>query len=572
MRLLVLVLFAASLTFEAAPTFGQEAPAQEAPAPAPDARTNPAKCTVAGTVLRKGSDEPIHFARVTLTSTADEGNKLHAVTGVDGKFAIKDVPPGEYQLTAVRNGYVDESYGARHLLDPGVPFTVSAAKPPDNLLFRLTPASVITGHVRDENGEPLVGAHVTALVTRFSDGKRALVPVGQAPVNDLGEYRIFGLPPGKYLLSAGFNGFNSRAFVMGSGFVDAQGNYEEREGLVTTYYPGTTDPSQAAAVNVDAGAEARSVDFSIQPTGTFHVRGHLLGIPKDATFSGTVLLRSANGRLATVLPEKQGTIGDKDGSFDIGEVASGSYEIVAVQLTGENPRMAHRPVEVNGADVDGIDLTFQPTATIQGHLRWEDKPAVAEEPIQVMLELEETVLGGEPLMAPVQPDGSFELKYVATDAYGVNISGTTPDAYLKSAYYGSTNAINEFHPAAGSDATLELVVSARGAHIQGTVMNSDSLPVAGVWVALIPEEASGKLRRLFQSTRTGANGKFEFRGLAPGTYSLYSWDNVEEHEWDDPEFLKPFKTKSASVTVAEGENKSLDLTLIQTQSEAEARQ
>ena len=570
MRLLVLALFAASLTLEPAPMFGQETSgsetsAQEAPAPAPDATTNPAKSTVAGTVLRKGTDEPIHFARVILTSTAEEGNKLNAVTGVDGKFAIKNVPPGEYVLTVVRNGYVDESYGARHLLDPSVPFTVSAAKPPDNLLFRLTPASVITGHVRDENGEPLMGAHVTALLTRFLDGKRSLVPVGEAPVNDLGEYRIFGLPPGKYLLSAGFNG----AFVM-DGFKGAQGNHEEREGLVTTYYPGTTDPSQAAAVSVDAGAEARSMDFSIQPAGIFHVRGHVLGI--NAHVSGFVVLKSANGRLTAALPEKQVAIGDKDGSFDIGEVAPGSYEVIAMDYNDANPRMANRPVEVNGADVDGVDLTFQPTATIQGHLRWDDKPAVAEEPIQVMLELEETVLGGEQLMAPVQPDGSFELKYVATDAYGVNISGTAPDAYLKSAYYGSTNAMNEFHPAAGSDATLELVVSARGAHIQGTVMNSDSLPVAGVWVALIPEEASGKLKRLFQSTRTGANGKFEFRGVAPGTYSLYSWDNVEEHEWDDPEFLKPFKTKSTSVTVAEGESKSVDLTLIQTQGEAEARQ
>jgi hypothetical protein len=216
-------------------------------------------------------------------------------------------------------------------------------------------------------------------------------------------------------------------------------------------------------------------------------------------------------------------------------------------------------------------MAFQPTVTIKGHLRWEDRSTAPEVPLQVSLEQDEQSLG-ERFSVDVQPDGSFEFKNVSADPYWVNISGVAPDAYLKSAYFGSASAMNNFHPASGSDATLDLTVSSRGAHIQGSVMNSDPVPVAGVWVALIPEDANGKLKRLYQSTRSGANGKFEFRGVAPGAYSLYSWDNVEENEWADPEFLKPFKTKSASVTVAEADNKSLDLTLIQTQSESEAKQ
>lgn len=568
MRLLVLALLAASLTSEASPMFSQEAPGQAAPASAADASANPAKCTVAGTVLRKGTDEPIHFARVTLASTAEEGNQLHAVTGVDGKFAIKDVPPGEYRLTIVRNGYVGAAYGARHLLDPGVPLAVSASKPADDLLFRMTQAGVITGHIRDENGEPLPDSHVTALLARFADGKRTLLPAGEAIVNDLGEYRLFGLPPGKYILSAGYGS----ALVEADDFASVMGTHEQREGLVTTYYPGTTDPAQAVSVNVEAGAETRSLDFSIQPAGVFHIRGRVVGLNlKSSRFGGAVMLRSASGRVTTMMPEKNTAISEKDGSFDIAEVAPGSYEIIAVEFNGESPRSTHKSVEVTGADADGVELVFQPTVTIAGHLRWEDKSSGTNVTLQVSLQADDAYSGGQ-ASADVQPDGSFELKNLATEAYWVNITGPAPDAYLKSAYYGSTSAMNEFHPAAGSDATLELVVSARGAHIQGAVMNSDSLPVAGVWVALIPEEASGKLKRLYQSTRTAANGKFEFRGVAPGTYSLYSWDNVEEHEWDDPEFLKPFKTKSASMTVAEGENKTLDLTLIQTQGETEAKQ
>ena len=102
-------------------------------------------------------------------------------------------------------------------------------------------------------------------------------------------------------------------------------------------------------------------------------------------------------------------------------------------------------------------------------------------------------------------------------------------------------------------------------------MNSDPVPVTGVWVTLIPEDSNRNQKRLYQSVRSGANGKFEFRGVAPGNYSLFSWDNVEEHEWDDPEFLKPFRSKAFSVRVAEGDSKTADLAVIRTKSEEDSK-
>jgi hypothetical protein len=171
--------------------------------------------------------------------------------------------------------------------------------------------------------------------------------------------------------------------------------------------------------------------------------------------------------------------------------------------------------------------------------------------------------------AEVQPDGSFELKNVSVDSYWVNVTGPARDAYLKTARYGSSDALGNFRVNSGSDATLDLVGSTRGAHIQGVVMNSDPVTVSEVWVTLVPEDRAQK--RLFQSTRSRANGEYEFRGVAPGSYTLFSWDNVEEHEWDDPEFLKPFKSQGVSIRVTEGETKTTDLSLIRTRSEEETK-
>lgn len=102
-------------------------------------------------------------------------------------------------------------------------------------------------------------------------------------------------------------------------------------------------------------------------------------------------------------------------------------------------------------------------------------------------------------------------------------------------------------------------------------MNSDPIPVSGAWVSLIPEDSNRDQKRLYQSVHSGPNGKFDLRGVAPGSYTLFSWENVEEHEWDDPEFLKPFESKGVSVRVAEGENKTVDLTVIQIKNEAETK-
>jgi hypothetical protein len=52
------------------------------------------------------------------------------------------------------------------------------------------------------------------------------------------------------------------------------------------------------------------------------------------------------------------------------------------------------------------------------------------------------------------------------------------------------------------------------------------------------------------------------RGIAPGDYKLFSWEEVESGAWEDPEFLKPFEGKGEKISLQEGDQKSLSLTAI----------
>ena len=57
--------------------------------------------------------------------------------------------------------------------------------------------------------------------------------------NDLGEFRVFGLAPGQYIVVASPRPFGSDAL--------------SRTMVSSTFYPGTPDPSAAQVLTVNAG-------------------------------------------------------------------------------------------------------------------------------------------------------------------------------------------------------------------------------------------------------------------------------------------------------------------------------
>jgi hypothetical protein len=323
---------------------------------------------------------------------------------------------------------------------------------------------------------------------------------------------------------------------------------------------------------VEPGSELRSVDFSMQASGKFHVRGHVSGLPvaepKAGGVGASVVLRRSGNRENLMSFENTAGIDLKDGSFDIRDIAPGTYNLIAMEYSDHGFRLARKLVEVGATDLDGIELAFEAPANISGHVTWDRKPPDSKKSLTVYLKGdEENYLGTQ--TAEIQADGSFELKGVGADAYSLNVAGDLPDAYLKSAQYGSVNALDPFRTISGAGPSLELVLSSRGAHLQGTVMNSDPVPVGNVWVALVPDDPNRKQKRLYHAVRTSADGKFDFRGIAPGDYTLFSWNNVQEGEWFDPDFLKTFQAKGVSISFGEGQSKSADLTILTTKTSNE---
>jgi len=80
----------------------------------------------------------------------------------------------------------------------------------------------------------------------------------------------------------------------------------------------------------------------------------------------------------------------------------------------------------------------------------------------------------------------------------------------------------------------------------------------------VPDEARRSQLRLYAARTTDQYGHFDLRGIAPGDYKLFSWDQVEQNAWEDPDFLKSFEEKGEKISVQEGDSKSIDLVTINT--------
>lgn len=104
----------------------------------------------------------------------------------------------------------------------------------------------------------------------------------------------------------------------------------------------------------------------------------------------------------------------------------------------------------------------------------------------------------------------------------------------------------------------------RRSNVRGSVADVDNLPAVGVWVILVPDEARRSSRRLYKSTSTDQYGRFELRGIAPGDYKLFSWEEVESEAWEDPDFLKDFEKQGEKISLQEGDQKTVNVTAIRT--------
>jgi hypothetical protein len=522
--------------------------------------------SVAGTVIKEPGSEPLKKVLVQVVAENQKvGGNYTAQTDADGRFQIDNVQPARYRLFIEKTGFV--GVNERGLKSDASIFTVQAGQSVEGLVLRMLPTAVITGRVTDQDGDPMSG--VSVIAQKRTPGKAKRENVASGTTNDLGEFRLASLFPGQYWIVAlpppDFRDYAPTQQKPVSGQNENRDDSQSGTRYLATYYPDTYDASLASPVTLKAGDEV-PINFTLIPAKTYQVRGIVTGVPHGLQSAVELVSKTGDSYRANATE-----IGP-DGQFEVRGVGPGSYVLKASAGNDSQSLMARQEISVVSADVDGIKLVPQPSFTISGHLRVEN---YVGDPAQYSANLRQAELSDDPAFfmtqegfgsnAVVDRAGNFEWKNVVPGNYIVQVFGGDDQGFfLRSATLGGRDISTGF--TASGPVTVELVVSTKGGTIEGTVLEKekdvdDDHPASSATVVAVPEEKYRNLPDRFLASETDQHGRFMIRGLPPGSYTLYAWQDLEDGVYKDPDFLRSQEAKGMAVKVEENSNQKVELRL-----------
>jgi protocatechuate 3,4-dioxygenase beta subunit len=580
--------------------------AASAQVPVRDAVRSPSAGTavIAGVVVTDDKDaRPLRRTRVLLTN-ADHEHGRTVITDDAGRFAFTGLAPDRYVLSAKKAGYVTMEYGARRSARPGVAIVVGDGQRLTDVILRLPRGAVIAGAIVDQNGQPVSGAGVRPLRYQFTEsGRRMLTSIeSYASTNDLGQYRIWGLDAGEYVVTASMpetvepwvqdlvrmtdadikqaeadaTGFATRSTVPTS----------RRAGYAPMYYPGTFAASEGAAIRLAAGEERPGIDFQLSLISTATVEGTVVfpsGIERQSLF---IQLTGVMANTASAPRVSRSAHLDDQSHFSFSGVPPGQFILTARTEAAPQPtgadgskalsapattQWAHTDVTVSGDDISGISLVLQPAFSVSGTVQID---AIGSPPDVSRLLV---------MLTPAQPVGDyFGAMPRLADANGAfTIVGVTPGRYqvragfmtfrgaddiwqVKSAIVNGRETVDDpIELRTGVDGVV-VTLTDRMPSVTGVVRDASGRPAAASHIVIFAKDRRYWMpdSRRLMSVRPASDGHYLIRSVPAGDYFITAIDDLEPGEWFDPSLLEQLAKSAVTITLAEGEKKTQDLRLV----------
>lgn len=363
------------------------------------------------------------------------------------------------------------------------------------------------------------------------------------------------------------------------------------------FFQSTPDWQSATEIDVTPGAEIDGVDIHGDTVPALHVRGVLTGMP-------TLIPPAGNGAAGQPSPPRpvvelfstrpaagqgygaiQATTGgpygepvqvDPNGAFDIPRVQPGTYLLRAAA----GNMSASTLVEVPDRDINVLSLVLAPMdLSIAGRVVIERSAPVSPDPamaslnVRLFLERPDRLSTGS---ANVAADGSFRISNLLAGDYRISVGNGLllslwsteaqvqdnkrnrirsglENAYVKSINSGDIDLLNDVvhltGPLTGAS-RLVVTIGTDGGTIEGRVVNTRQQASAAT-VVLIPENGL-RLHYVHDFVSTGTSGKFVFKGIAPGDYKLFAWEDVEPGAWQNSDFLKTYEAHGKPIHMEAG--------------------
>jgi hypothetical protein len=501
---------------------------------------------IRGRVLAADTAAPLRGAEVRLVSMTNQERKT-ALTDNDGRYQFTGLVVGEYTLVARKGGYLSLSYGQSRPFEPERHVELSSSDVIDRIDFALPRGGVITGRVSDDFGNPLAGCDVTAMRSTYSEARRHLTAYGRAQTDDLGEYRLYGLPPARYYLVADLRD---------------RGATEDRRRYAPVYYPSTSSLESAQQLSIGTGQSVSNVDFVLGQVQAARISGTALASDGRPMFGGTVnMVESDTAGIET----KSSPIG-QDGSFSIDGVLPGTYFVKAsmpVVQPGTSPERAMKRVDVGEQDIEGVILAASRPPMVAGRILIDGRTPVLA-PGRLIVTMVSSELGTT-MPTGVKDDWTFALE-VAPGHWVVRLTGGDPRWGLKAVRLNGQDITDSGTELGETDnvGELDIQMTSRPTEVSGTVDDGRGHVAADYSVVVFPRDkvTYESLSRRNGLVRSDRSGRYTVRGLPPGDYLAAALEHVDRDEATDPEFLEHLRDRAKGFKLRDEQVIVLDLSLV----------
>jgi hypothetical protein len=435
-------------------------------------------------------------------SSTTRPTRFRAITDEDGNYQITKVPPGTYGVVPASPAYV-ATEGRKSLI-------VGKNETFENIDIALERGGVITGKVTDAEGRPVI----EEIVYVFPVSSQRLVYFRNVRTDDRGVYRAYGIPAGKYTVSAGRD---ANSFV---------GNRHPEGTNQRTYHPGTIDPAAATVITVSDGSEATNVDITLAGSArTYSARGRIIDSDTDRPLPNThvglqVFRQYGTAALGNVAESS------KDGEFKVENLTPGKYAVYSEPSADSDWQSEAVPFEVTDRDVEGLVIKTSRGASVSGVIIVEgtDDATLRANLLasRIVAQIADGYLGRTEPSATIKPNGSFRMTGLAAGRLMFRLQPREPLKVIRverdGMVYSRGVEIREREQVTG----LRVVVGYANGAISGVIRPPTGMELpATARIQLVVRRTEDAVPGGYGTpVNPDSRGHFRVDGLLAGTYEI----------------------------------------------------